>query len=349
MGLFDRLSRRRMEDLSTPTDLGVVSPWAGDNHLSRVVLSDIFGETPAPMTRELALSVPAVSLGRNLLVGEIQRYPLVALDEAGPLATQPTFLYRTSGTVSPTERMAMTVDSLVFYGIALWLVERGSAGQILEASWCPHSDWRIYEGTVQLRVDEHTYRDADESEVLLINAPFDGLLAVGDRTIRGALSTEEAWTGRMRNPIPLIELHLDADADLTQDEAEEYVKAWSKARTARNGAVGLTPDGVTLNVHGEIKPDLYTEGRNAIRTDIGSYLSIPTVLMDGSLATATLNYSTTEGNRVRFHEQSIPFWIAPIEAALSQDNVVPRGTRVRFDRSSDYAAVPNPTGTKADD
>ena len=334
-----------------PTDLSLVTPWqpASARPLSQITIGEIWGEDIArnlPLDRSAAITVPAVSRARNLLVGAIMQYPLVALDASGPLADQPTWLYKTNGPVSPQERTAWTVDDLIFHGVSLWLRENGSMGQILDAHWHPKADWRVSAtGEIEARSSgTDTWVELDESDYILFNAPYDGLLNIAARTIRGALSTEEAWTGRMRNPIPLIELRVTDDSRLEADEIEEHVKTWADARTGVNGAVSWTPPGMEVIDHGSVQADLYTEGRNAIRTDIGNFTNIPTSMMDGSLAEASLTYQTTEGVRNRFQVESVPFWTMPIEAALSQDSVVPRGTRVRFDRAQDYSPIPTPTG-----
>ena len=331
-----------------PVDVSLASPWQPTGGISQITLAEIWGSDLAqnlPLTRGVAMTVPAVARARNLLVGAIMRFPLVVLDGNSPLANQPTWAYRTSGPVTPQERIAWTVDDLIFYGVALWLRDNSTRGDLLDARWHPRTDWRINGNVVEAR--EHNgaeWHELEDEDYILINAPFDGLLSVGARTIRGALSTEDAWVGRMKNPIPLIELKVTDDSRLDADEIKDHVNTWAKARTGVNGAVSWTPPGMEVVTHGEVKADLYTEGRNAIRTDIGSVLNVPTSMMDGSLAEASLTYTTQEGNRSRFQDESIPFWITPIEAALSMDSVVPRGQRVRFDRSEAFSTVVNPTG-----
>lgn len=357
----------------TLPDLSLATPWGDQTKgLSQLTIAEIWGEELAnnlPVDRSVAMSVPAVARARNLLVGAIMRYPLVALKGTEQITTmsaegvattverparvpdQPKWLQKTSGTVSPQLRIAWTVDDLIFHGTSLWIVERGAGDAILDAYWWPFNDWRIgVDGEVEYRMPGgYEWEELADGRYLLIDSPFEGLLNVAARTIRGALSTEEAWVGRMRNPIPLIELRVTDDSQLDEGEVESHVKTWAKARTGVNGAVSWTPPGIEVVTHGEVKADLYTEGRNAVRTDIGSFVNVPTSMMDGSLAEASLTYVTQEGNRNRFQEESIPFWITPIEAALSMDNVVPNGTYVRFDRSESFAQTPTPTGVPVED
>src|SRR5690606_26919484 len=153
----------------------------------------------------------------------------------------------------------------------------------------PTNQWTITDG--HILVDE---QEVDEADIILFNSPFEGLLNVGARTIKGARDTERAWTGRMRNPVPLIELHM-TDAQLTPDEVEEFVAAWSKARRSEDGGIGYTPPGLEVRVHGALQHELFTEGRNAIRTDIGSFLNVRAAMLDGTTGVDSLTYTTKDG------------------------------------------------------
>lgn len=350
MGFMSALGFTRKPSLTLP-DLSIVSPWQPRGELNQLTIRDLFGADIAaslPLDRSVAITIPSVSRARNLLVGHISQYPLVALRDGVVLDDQPTWLYRTNGDVPPQDRIAWTVDDLIFYGTSLWLTDRGASGQVLEATWVPQATWRINKaGDIEVRDTGDQWTVLNDTDYILFNSPFEGLLNIAARTLRGAISTEEAWTGRMRNPIPLIELSMTEELD--EDEIKSLVKAWSDARTGVNGAVSYTPPGMEVKDHGSLQADLYTEGRNAIRTDVGNFLNIPTSMMDGSLAEASLTYQTTEGIRNRFQVESIPFWTMPIEAALSMDKVVPAGQSVRFDRTQDYIPIPTATGAPVED
>jgi len=80
------------------------------------------------------------------------------------------------------------------------------------------------------------------------------------------------------------------------------------------------------------------EARNAVRTDIGSFLNIRASMLDGTQGVDSLTYTTNSIERNAFYEIDLPFWTAPIESRLSQDDVVPAGQRVRFDKYAEYGA-----------
>lgn len=347
MGILDRLGLgKRTVDM-----LGITTPYAPHIDLPPFVITDILSEeevSKLPMTRAEAITIPAVSKARNLLVSTIAKFPLRALDKNGVVKEQAPFLYRTSSTVTPLERMAWTVDDLIFYGYSLWLVERGTRSgddnrrPILNAEWCPTSRWTITDG--HILVDEE---DVPDENVILFNSPFEGLLNIGGRTLKGARDQEASWVGRARNPIPLIELH-QVDDSLDEKEVKTFVDAWATARKQENGAIGYTPPSLQINTHGEVHADLMIEGRNAVRTDIGSFLNIRASMLDGTQGIDSLTYTTNEGEKNSFYEFDLPFWTDPIEARLSMDDVVPRGQRVRFDKYDAYH-LPTPTGPIVED
>lgn len=334
-----------------------VNPMTPAPEWPQFVVDDILGDQVKhlPLDRTRALSIPAVSKARNLLVAAIAKYPLKALRAKADgtdddVTTDYPWLYRTNNDVSPYERMAWTVDDLIFYGVSLWLVDRGPEKDgrrpILNAEWCPTAHWTIGEvdGIAAVLVDGIPIA---EDNYILINAPFEGLLHVGARTLRGALDVEESWTGRAKNPIPMIDLHRTSD-ELDDQEVQEMVNAWAAARTAPNGAIGSTPASVAVQVYGELKPELFVEGRNAVRTDVGSFLNVRAAMLDGTIGIDSLTYTTKEGEANAFYEFDLPFWTDPIVHRLSLDDVVPRGTRIRFEKYS-TENMPVATGPRVED
>lgn len=363
MGLRELLSGQTHRLVSHAVSLPV-NPYTPAPQWPQFVIDDILGEelTKLSLDRNAAMSIPAVSKARNLLVSAIAKYPLKALraDQGGgdtDVTGDHAWLYRTKGPVSPYERMAWTVDDLIFYGVSLWLLERGnpekpddpsSRRPILNAEWCPTASWTIKpneDGVLAVHVDGIPIA---EDGYMLINSPFEGLLTVGRRTLRGALEVEESWVGRAKNPIPLIVLKLTNDANLDEKELEDLVATWAAARTKPNGGIGALPDGVEIEALGELKPELFVEGRNAVRTDVGSFTNIRAAMLDGTIGIDSLTYTTKEGEANAFYEFDLPFWTDPIVHRMSLDDIVPRGTRIRFEK---YSAdnLPVPTGPAVKD
>jgi len=323
--------------------LGVASPWA-TSQLSQIVWADILGSETLPVTRAEAVTVPSVTAARKLLVSRIAGLPLVALDADGPLPVQPSFLYRTNGATTPWHRMAWTIDDLLFYGWSLWQVVRGADRAILDATRVPPEWWQI-DPDNRITING---APVDADDVILFPGPDEGLCVFACRTIRAAKNVESAWAGRIRNPVPLVDLHRTTDNEMEPDEVVDMIDAFTTARRDVNGAVTSTPADVDLRVFGESASSYLVEARNAVRLDVANMTGLPAAALDGSLSTASLTYTTQEGTRTELAD-ALQGWTDPIAARLSQDDVVPRGTRVRFDVSDIATPVPTATGIPVED
>lgn len=323
MGVLDRL-RFASSVASRQPYRPISSPWTS-GQLSRIVWSDVLGSDSMLVTRADAMRVPAIAKGRALICGTLARQALAKFRGGDLLAPDP-WMYRTNGQQTPSQRMLWTLDDLIFGGRSLWAVSRGTRDQILDAWRVPPEDWQI---TSDLRV-EVLGIEADENEVILFEGPQDGLLEIAAEDIRAAGRMKRAWSQRVDAPVPLVELHVtDQTYSLTPQEEESLIADWEESR--RHGGTALTPAVIETKVHGQTPTDLFVEGRNAARLDFANFLNIPAALMEGSLATATLTYSTQEGRRNEFVDYSLSYWAEPISARLSMDDVTPAGTRIDFD------------------
>ncbi len=323
MGLFDAFrlaSRVATRNPAVPPR----SPFTA-GRLSKVVWADVLGSEQGPVTRAMAMRVPAVAKGRALICGTLARQPLAKFRREEKI-TPDAWMYRTSTAVSPQARMLWTLDDLIFGGMSLWAVQRGAKGQVVDAIRVPPEWWSI---NPDLEVMVHGEK-VGPREVVLFEGPQDGLLEIAAEDIRAALSMKSAWKQRVDAPVPLVELHnTDANMPLTDTEIDELIDTWESAR--RRGGTAFTPAEIEAKTHGETPTDLFVEGRNAARLDWANFLNIPAALMEGSMATATLTYSTTESQRNEFVDYSLSYWAGPIAARLSMDDVVPAGTRTDFD------------------
>src|SRR6187431_745761 len=144
------------------------SPWQTGS-LSPLVWNDIWGSANG-VNRDMALSIPAVYRARAVLLSLIADKPIQAWTKDALTPIQPTFLYSTPGIYGPWQRMAWTLDDIMFYGMSLWLTVRGeeSGGRrpILRATRCPWDRWRINEADlVELQDDDGEWHVAQDDEV----------------------------------------------------------------------------------------------------------------------------------------------------------------------------------------
>lgn len=327
------------------------SPWAGNTeNIYSLVASDLWGADYNAVTRTQAMQVAPVKRGRAIIVGTLSDLPLQsgAWDDETfvPAARQPTWLTQTSGTQTVWHRMALTLDDCIFHGWSLWAVDRNAAGAILNAARVPIERW-AFDSNSPLGVTVDGRPVTDAGSVILFPGPDEGLLTTGAEVIRGDRAMSRAWVGRVESPIPamvLQEVSSGSDSRVTPAQAEAYVSAWKQARSAPGGAVGFLPSNLKMDVFGDTNADLFTEGRNNVRLDVANLLNLPASVLDGSTATASLTYSTAQGEFSQLNAW-LEYWLAPIEARLSQDDVTPHGQTVRFDRAG--LSVPASTAAPA--
>lgn len=317
--------------LADPQHLTVASPFGGSN-LSRVVLADLAGVRLEDVDRADCMAVPAVARGRGLIVGHLSRLPLRQWHI--PTETQmgtPAWLTSTTTLQSPRARLAWTIDDLIFSGLSLWAVERDAEDRITDAVRVPRIEWDVNPDTLGVMVRGEPVTDA--SSVVLFEGLQEGLCSMAAREIRGMLDMSAAWRQRVESPIPNVALkETDQNAQLTDTEVVDLVKDWESAR--RKGGTAFVPFGIEPEALGQVAADLYVEGRNAGRLDVANYLQVPANMLEGSMATASLTYSTQEGRRSDFIDTCLAYWAQPIEARLSMDDVCPDGTAIRCDLSS---------------
>lgn len=334
MGLFDYFRRSSSTDstIERSASSGMLSPWSS-GELQKLVWSDVFDTVPTTITREEALSIPSVSKARSVLLSLIADKPLRAYKGDALAPTQPAWMHRTDGDISPWLRMAHTLDDLMFHGWSLWAVSRGAASQVTNAARVPMHRWRFDEnGRILVDSGSGQFAPVDADEVLLIPGPNEGLIAYGARSLSGAIALERAWVERAKNPIPQIDLHQTTDSGMEPAEAKQLVTDWDAARA--KGATAFTPHDIEARALGQVSAEMFTEGRNNTRLDVANFFNLPASLLDGSTSTASLTYSTQQGDRNEVYDYAVPYWIGSIEGRLSQDDVVPAGQRIRFDFSS---------------
>ncbi|WNM25238.1 phage portal protein [Demequina capsici] len=347
MGILDVLKLTPSSSLVNAT--AMVSPWT-EGQLSTIVWSDVLGtDAVVPVTRAEAMRIPAVAKARNLIAATIMRLPLVAMrgGDRLPDADQPTWMYRTDGSVSPQMRNVWTIDDMLFYGASLWSVTRGADGTILTGERIPWDWWTITpDGAILVHNEAVKARD-----VLYFPSHTDPLLEAAATTIRAARDVNESVARRAASPVPVMEIHQnETDTPLSNDEAKALVTAYNAARRDPEGATVFTPSHITLNPHGDrADSGALTEARNASRLDIANHTGLPASMLEGTSAAASLTYVTTDGKRSELIEYGVLPWVTSFEARLSMDDVVARGLRSALDLDVLIATQQSATGAERQD
>lgn len=331
MSLLTRLRAALAAPAVAAGDVRRLSPYDDVNHLARLDYPEWFG--PAEVTRSAAMAVPAVSRARRVICNSIGRMPLRAYRSDVPLPTQPSWIDRTDGPVSPYHRMVWTVDDLLFYGWSCWAVNRSeSSGAVIAADRVPFDAWHIDDaGRVVWRDPDGVDVIARNDSVILIPGGDAGLLADSAGAIRHAANLLAAADKAADTPAAYLELHQTNEYPLTEAERDRILKDWRAARRGDGGGVALTSAGIEVKEHGTFDAHLLVEGRNAAALDVARAMGMPGSVVDATVEKASLNYETTESKARDLIDYGLSAFMSPISARLGMDDVVPRGVAIKFD------------------
>lgn len=339
----------------TGQDFDIASPWTDRSNLETIVWAELLDAAGIGMTRTEAMSVPAIAKARHVVAPKVAETPLrlfrFTRDQANPddLGTdtqlpQAGWMTRTDDGVSPWHRMLWTADDLIFYGWSLWAANRGSEGQLLTASRIAPSRWKFDD---QGRVELDGKLVTNESSLILIPGPHEGVLTFGRTTVRHARQLLAAAAVAGQSPTAHLELH-NTGEDLTDPEIDRLLDRWGKARRGANGGVGYTSRTLELKEHGAIDAQLLVDGRNAAAVDCARIVGVSAGMIDATAPKASLNYETQAGRGLEHTEYGVKPYMDAIAARLSLDDIVPRGQRVRFDITEQVGPV-EPTGPTTED
>jgi hypothetical protein len=304
----------------------VASPWADSSHLNPVIWPDL-GITEGPLSRAVAMTLPAVARQRHL-IATAARLPFQLWAGETEQLPAPGWATRTDQPLPPFHRMLWTYDDLIFYGWSLWSTERDpGTDELLGVDRVAYERWGV-DPAGRIEVDG---RPVASRDFIAIPGPHEGILTFGAPSINMALSNSRAASRAARNPSAFTELHNTGEENLDQAKIDELTAAWTAARNSENGGVAYTPQTIEVKNHGTHEGQLLVSGRNADAVDMSRLVGSPASMADATNAGASLTYETTTGRNSEFIDYGLALYIAAVDARLSQDDVCAPGQRVVTD------------------
>jgi len=304
------------------------------------------------VTREQALTVPAVQQGRNLICS-IATLPLQQLNSANTVVRNP-LLEQIDPNVANVVTLAQTFEDLLFESISWWRVTAlGFDGfpssaehlDVSRVSLVPPSDGAARSplpggddprGAV-VWVDG---KPVPWSEVIRFDSPNPAVLKVAGRAIRRALLLDQLASMYADDPRPLDYFTpTDMIDPVDDDEVREILNDWRAAR--KSGSTAYVPAALAYHTVDTPTPaDLQLVQLQAKASlDLSNALGIDPE--DLGVSTTSRTYANAvDRRRDRINDTLSPFMRA-ITDRLSMPDVTKRGYRVAFDLD-DYMKA-NPT------
>lgn len=310
---------------------------------SSLSLTDMVQLPTLGTSRAMAMSVPTIAACRNLICGTVAQMLVTRSRgtervDAGQLLSQP------DPSTTWAAQIAATVEDLMFYGRAAWLVlrrEPASASAVnpvglpVRARHIPA--WRVepIESEYWTDWDRRSGYTIDGKrvaarDVIWFDAAHEGALRYGARTIAQAYEIENAAKRMAAVELPAGVLE-NQGHELGPDEAADVVSAFQSARQTNSVAFlqNVTYTRTDMNAH-----DLQmVEARAASATMCAQLFGVNPAMVGASpLGNASaLLYANLSQNTAQFVQSAVGPILSVLEQTLSLETVTPRGQQVRFE------------------
>jgi len=284
------------------------------------------------VTRQQAMSVPAVARARNIVCGTIGSLPIQRWDNGQrldplPLQTQPDPDSPRSVT------MAWIVDSLFFYGIAyVQALEVSPDGRVTRFRWISPERVQILtdpSGTeiTGYLIDGSPVPQSGVGSLKAFSGIDQGLLYRAGRTIQTAIELEEAANRAAKEPSPQVVLK-NKGVPMSKEKITSLLDNWKAARRER--ATGYLPTDIDADVIGfNPKDQQLVEARQFHASEIARAANVPAWFLNADVA--SLTYSNTEQERRSLIDFSLRPYLTPIEERMSMQDFCTPTTYYRYD------------------
>jgi HK97 family phage portal protein len=289
---------------------------------------------PILVTRQQALQVPSIKRCRDLICGTIASIPLEYYKKStGEHIAAPRWVEQPSKAQPRFETMYFTLDSLLMFGVAYWVITETylEDGRMANAEWVSNSRVTFNTDSTNSYVTEY-YLDGKPLPMsgvgsLITFQKDEGILAVGGSTIKAALDVQKAAALAAATPMASGILK-NTGADLPANEVSGLLAAWKRSRQ-NNSTAYLTS---TLEFQGtqfSPKDMLYNEAIQNLATECARLCSVDPYYVSASQNT-TMTYANVQDERKQMVAFTLQPYVSAIESRLSLDDISTTGHYVKF-------------------
>lgn len=304
---------------------------------------DVLGSYEYPVSRELALSVPAILRGVTLLTTTVAGLPLTRVDASGQRVPLGWLDQPEPGRSRYTTFTDLSTD-LILDGHAYLRIHDRDSTSAPRRGGCEYiSLTRVAhildnQGRPGITIDG---KPVDPSNVIGFTGWHNGIRHHGARAIRTAVALEAAARRYADTPMPAQVLVNTGGYELNDTEIDELIANYKKARNEE--AVGYVNAGVEPKAIGfDAKQLQLVEARQYTSTQLANLLGVPAHLIAGAAAASgsNLTYQNVSQENRAFVDYGLKPLVRAIESRLSmsdvatsawENQVTPRGTTIRID------------------
>jgi HK97 family phage portal protein len=289
---------------------------------------------PVLVTRQQALQVPSIKRCRDLICGTIASIPLEYYKKStGEKIAAPRWVEQPSKAQPRFETLYFTLDSLLMYGVAYWVITETylEDGRMANAEWVANSRVTFVTDSTNSYVTEY-YLDGKPLPMsglgsLITFQKDEGILAVGGTTIKAALDAQNASSIALQTPSAVGFLK-NTGADLPPSEVSGLLAAWKRARN-NNGVAYLTSTIDYQTIGFSPKDMAYQDAIQGLATECARLCSVDPYYVSASMNTS-MTYSNVVEERKQLVALTLQSYVSAVEARLSMDDISTTGHYVKF-------------------
>ena len=304
-------------------------------------LNTIYNQTFTRVNRGMAMSVPSVARGRNLIAGVISGLPLnLYRKSTGEEIGNPVWVDQPSINQPRSVTIAWTVDSLIHYGVSYWEVtevyEEDQRPRRFE--WVPNVKVTFTTDLYNQKITEYFVDGVARPQwgvgsLITFQGYDEGILERGSETIQAAIDLRKASVIAAATPMPSGVIR-NSGADLDPKEVAGLLAAWKQARQNRSTAY-LTSTLEYQPTAFSPKDMMYDSAQQFLATEIARLMNLPAYMLSAE-ANQSMTYANVLDERKQFYSMSLLPYVNAIQDRLSMDDITARGNAVRFDVDSSF-------------
>ena len=340
MGIFNRTATKAMIS-DQPQKAAAAGAYQVNANSGTSMIGEYYSYYEAA-SRQKAMAVPTISRARDLICSLISCMNLKMYneiwngDEMEKLPLAPRSWLRKIDPLLPNPFvLAWTVDDLFFSGRAFWFVtSRTADGYPSSFTRLPANlvTTRDQVGPVYYAPSKEVYFQGQYipyEDVVQFLCPIQGIVFMSEQTIATASKLEAARFRNASSAIPAGVLQVQPNSEpLSPDELAALAASFNQAR-ATNQTAALSPE--VHYIETATSPDkmLLIAAAEFQAAELCRLCNIPPYL--AGISVGSYSYQNSAESRADLWTFGARAYAECIQSTLSQNNVLPNGTCVKFD------------------
>jgi len=338
MGLRETLGLRARAVPTNPAVLAQLNPPVMDQPFGTYWGAGSYGgynNYANSILRQDAASVPAIARCRNLIAGTVASIPLetYSMTTGEELPNLP-WVDQLDKRQPMEVTIAWLVDSLFYYGVAYLRVEEVYKDDNRPArfSWMQNDRVTVKYAANNSEVDYYMVNnirvpDSGVGSLVTFQGFDQGLLLRQATTIRAAIDLEKAAAIAAQTPMGSGYIK-NTGADLPDQQVQGILNSWKTARQSKATAY-LTSTLEFNPISFSPKDMMYNEAKAYLALDLARACNVPAPMIDAEMIRSN-TYQNVLDQRKEFAAYTLMPFINAIQSRLSMDDLLPRGTCVKF-------------------